>query len=243
MRVIRRLWLTLHQLSAVVLFAVITLFFELACLVAGLMDGQGNAAHRCLRYWAKASLRFAGLRVQIVGLDKLDPLETYVFMPNHESFLDILLALTFIPHNFRFVILSKLFFNPLLYLPLKASRQIPIKQDSPRGSLDSIRSAIRLLRNNISIVVFPEGSRTRTGRLQDFKRMPFILPLRTGIPVVPVLISGAFAALKRGHVLVNPVTLKLCFLDPITPTNRHWDRTVYAEKVRQELAEAAARMS
>jgi 1-acyl-sn-glycerol-3-phosphate acyltransferase len=158
-------------------------------------------------------------------------------MPNHASFLDTLLAFAYIPYNFRNIIKEEVFSIPVLGLALRRSGQISLDRENPWKALKSLRQAADLLKGGVSIVVFPEGTRTPNGEIQEFKTALFILPIRSRIPVVPVLIEGTFQALKRGSILVNPVPLKLTFYDPI-PADSFGirDRGIYAEKVRQVLS-------
>jgi len=232
-------WLLPYQIVVLVLFSLVTFFTEVICFLTVAWDRSGGTAHNLLRYWARGCLILARLEVRVCGLERLDPRQAYVFMPNHGSFLDILLALAYIPHNFRFIILWKLFFNPFLRLALRSSGQIPIDQNSPRQSLRALRHALGLLKRHVSIVIFPEGTRSRTGDLQAFKTMFFVLPTRAGVPVVPVLIEGAFTALRRGRVLIRPVGLRLTFLEPVVDPSQDLDRSVYAARVRDALSNAS----
>lgn len=234
----RAAWLLPYQLVVLFLFGCLTLLAELACCLLAFSGRRGNAAHNCLRGWAKLCLAVARLRIQVSGLEHLDPEQAYVFMPNHGSFLDILLALAYIPHNFRFIILWKLFYNPLLSLALRCSGQLPIDPNRRRQSLEALHGALHLLQDNVSIVVFPEGTRSLTGELGEFKTMLFALPIRAGVPVVPVLIEGAFAALRRGRVLIRPVEIRLSFLEPITAATSGLERSAYAARVRGSLCDA-----
>jgi 1-acyl-sn-glycerol-3-phosphate acyltransferase len=234
-------WLLPYQVVVLVLFSLVTLFTEVICFLTVVWDRRGATAHNLLRYWARSCLVLARLEVHVCGLERLDPRQAYVFMANHGSFLDILLALAYIPHDFRFIILWKLFFNPFLSLALRSSGQIPIDPNSPRQSLRALRHAMSLLKQQVSIVVFPEGTRSRTGDLQAFKTMLFVLPTRAGVPVVPVLIEGAFTALRRGCVLIRPVGLRLTFLEPVVAETQDLDRSVYAARVRDALRDAALR--
>jgi len=162
-------------------------------------------------------------------------------MPNHASFLDTLLALAYIPCNFRNIIKEEVFSIPLLGLVLRRSGEIALDRKNPWKALRSLRRSADLLKEGISIVVFPEGTRSRNGEIQQFKTALFILPIRSRIPVVPVRIEGTFQALKRGSILLNPVPLRLTFYDPIPADPfevRH--RDIYAEKVRQVLGGAVA---
>ena len=226
-----------YQLIVMLFFFLLTIFWGVGSCLASLFDASGNKTHRCLTYWAKTNLALAGLRVKIEGLERLDPKQTYIFMPNHASFLDILLAFAYIPCNFRMITKEEIFLIPLMGWALKRSRQIPMDRANPRKGLASLSQAFNLLREGISITVFPEGTRTSDGKIKDFKATLFILPIRSGVPVVPVRIDGTFEALKRGSVLLNPVPLKITFHPPIPGgsfTDR--DRWLYAKKVQEVLA-------
>jgi 1-acyl-sn-glycerol-3-phosphate acyltransferase len=181
----------------------------------------------------------ARLRVTIAGLERLDLDRTYVFMPNHTSFLDILLVLASVPHNFRFLVKEEFFSIPFLGLTVKSSGQIPLDRKNPRKGLRSIRQGADLLKKGVSIVVFPEGTRSRDGKVGEFKTTLFVLPIRTKTPVVPVLIEGTFEALPRRSILLQRCPIKITFLDPLPPDLlSDKDRALYAEKVRQRLIQS-----
>ena len=235
-RLLRGLMLLPYQLYVIVGFLLLMVFWGVASCLASLFDAGGNRPHRCLTYWAKSNLAMAGLRVQVEGVERLDPQAAYIFMPNHASFLDILLAFACIPHNFRIVTKEEMFFIPVMGWALKRSRQLPMDRTHPRRGLARLRQASALLKEGISIVVFPEGTRTANGEIGDFKATLFILPIRAAIPVVPLRVAGTFEALKRGSILLNPVPLKLTFYDPIPPGSYNdRDRWIYAKKVREVL--------
>ncbi|MBI2361334.1 MAG: 1-acyl-sn-glycerol-3-phosphate acyltransferase, partial [Deltaproteobacteria bacterium] len=159
-KILRRLLLLPYQVFAALLFLMLLLLSVPASFVAGLRDPRGDRAHRCLTYWARANLVLAGLRVKVEGLDRLDPKAAYVFMPNHASFLDILLTLAYVPYNFRMITKEEMFVIPLVGWLLRRSGQIPLNRKSPRKGLRSLELAGRLIAEGISVVVFPEGTRT-----------------------------------------------------------------------------------
>ena len=238
---LRRFLFFPYQLAVVLFFFLLMVFWGVGSCLASLFDASGDKAHRFLTYWAKSSLALAGLRIKIEGLEYLDPKQTYIFMPNHASFLDILLAFAYIPYNFRIITKKVIFYVPLMGLALKRSRQIPMDRSNPRKGLASLRMAYGLLQEGISIVVFPEGTRTRDGEVQDFKATLFILPIRSGVSVVPMRIDGTFDALRRGSILLNPVPLKMTFRRPIPAGSfDDRDRWLYAQKVKEALSSSPA---
>ena len=226
--------------------AYVLIFFLPSLLLAGAVfyiasffDRNGNLACRCMVRWAKISLSLAWLRVEIVGKERLNPKGTYIFMANHASFLDILLILAFVPHNFRFIIKRELFMAPLLGQVLRRCGEIPIDRNNPWKALRSLGRAASHLKQGTSIVVFPEGTRTPDGKIQEFKKALFVLPIRTRLPVVPVLIEGTFHALRRGSYLLHRVPLKMTFYEPIpTKSLDVGNREILADKVRQILTKS-----
>ena len=240
---LRKVLLFPYQVFVILFFFPLAYLWGVVSYGASFFDANGNLAHRCISQWARTSLALAGLRVHIEGQERLNRQNTYIFMPNHASFLDTLLALAYIPGDSRNIIKEEVFSIPLLGSVLRRSGHIPLDRENPWKALKSLRQAAALLKEGISVVVFPEGTRTPNGEIQEFKTALFILPIRSRIPVVPVLIEGTFQALKRGSILLNPVPLKLTFFDPI-PANSFgvWDRRIYAEKVRQVLSIGMVRL-
>jgi 1-acyl-sn-glycerol-3-phosphate acyltransferase len=233
---LRRVLLFLYQVYVSVAFLFLVAAWGIGCYVASFFPDGENRAHRYLVYWARLSLRLAGDKVSVAGLERLDLETTYVFMPNHTSFLDILLVFACIPHNFRIIVKKEIFSTPFLGLAVRSSGQIPLDRENPRRGLRSIKQAAELVRRGVSIVVFPEGTRSHDGKVHEFKATLFVLPIRTRTPVVPVLIEGTFQALRPGGVLFNPGPMKVTFLDPVLGDFRSdKDRTVYAERVRGAL--------
>lgn len=232
----RRVLLFPYQLFVIVCFFLLTCLYGAIGFFAGLFDSDGNRAHRCLAQWARVSLFAAGLQVRVTGLERLSPNTAYIFMPNHASFLDILLLLAHLPHNFRFIIKKSFFSVPLVGAGLRKGGHIPMDRKNPWRALRSLRRAADLLKDGVSIVVFPEGTRSADGEIQDFKTALFILPIRSRSPVVPVLIEGTFAALKRDSILLHPLPLKMTICDPIPPDLFGVrDRRSYADEVRRAL--------
>ncbi len=237
----RTLLLFPYQLFAVVTFFLLVMVLAVGSCLMSLFDKNGNRIHRCFTYWAKACLFLSGLSVKIEGLERLHPKRTYVFMANHASFLDILLVFAYVPYNFRIIAKEEIFRVPIMGWILKRARQIPMNRANPRKGLASLRNAAGLLKEGISIVAFPEGTRTPDGAIKDFKATLFILPIRAGLPVVPVLIDGTFHALRRGSFLLNPAPLKITFHDPIPVESlKDRDRWIYAKRVQETLMASAS---
>ena len=233
---IQGLFFFLYRILLIPVFFLLSCAWAIVCYATHLFPGGEARAQRYLIGWARFSIRLARLDVTVTGLERLDLHQTYVFMPNHASFLDVLLVFAFVPHSFRSIVKKEFFSIPLLGLMVKSSGQIPLDRKHPRKGLQAIEKAAHLLRNGVSIVVFPEGTRSRDGKVHEFKTTLFILPIRAKVAVVPVLIEGTFEALRRGSVLLKRTPTKVTFLDPMpTDSLSDKDRSSYAEKVRRSL--------
>lgn len=147
-RVLRRALLFPYQVFIILCFFPLTYVWGVVSYVASFFDANGNLAHRCITQWARTSLALAGLPVHIEGLERLNPQNTYIFMPNHASFLDTLLAFAYIPCDFRDIIKEEVFSIPLLGLVLRRSGQIPMDRNNPWKALKSLRQAADLLKGH-----------------------------------------------------------------------------------------------
>ena len=129
-----------------------------------------------------------GIRVKITGGEKLDRKERYVFVANHQSYFDIPVLYTGLPFALSFIAKKELFFIPFFGWGIAAIGHIWIDRDNARAARNSITRAIAMLkRKNISLVLFPEGTRSITGEVGEFKRGSFALAFEAGVPVVPLL--------------------------------------------------------
>lgn len=146
-----------------------------------------------------------GVTVRVHGLERLDPAQAYVFAPNHQSHLDILALLAHLPGRTRFAAKRELWRHPVVGAVLDTLDMVPIDRRRPEHAIEAMnRAAV----SPESLVVFPEGTRSRDGRLQDFKGGAFVIALRSGMPIVPVTCVGTRRLMPRGSrlvVLAGPV--------------------------------------
>ena len=216
--------------------AIITPLCIVASLVWSLFDRSGNGPHLVARFWAKAIMRASLVRVEVSGGEDLDPHEPYVFAANHSSIFDILVLLAYLPFQFRWLAKEELFRIPFFGASMKSIGYIPIDRSNPRAGVRSLKHAADRIRAGASVIIFPEGTRTRDGRIQDFKRGGFTLAVRAGRPVVPVSISGAFRILPPKSLKLRPGHIKIV-LDRAVPTaglDRD-EQNRLIEKVRQAI--------
>lgn len=151
--------------------------------------------------WARVMCWLTLVRVEVRGREHIDRSRSYVFVANHQGAYDIFAVYGFLGHNFRWMMKKSLERIPLVGWACKRMGQVFVDNRTPHGIANTMKSAERLMARGMSIVVFPEGSRTFTGRVGKFKRGAFVLSTEFGFPVVPVTIDGAFAVMPRTAAL------------------------------------------
>lgn len=159
--------------------------------------------------WAKAVLAAAGVRVHLVDHARLDPARPYVFVPNHQTALDILVLAAAMPYPFGFAAKAELKDVPFLGHAIAGSPSVFVDKRDARRAVETIREAAARIREGMSVLIFPEGLRTYSGGLDRFERGAFVLAVEAGVPLVPVSIHGAYRLMdeRRGLLRAGEVTV------------------------------------
>jgi 1-acyl-sn-glycerol-3-phosphate acyltransferase len=224
----------LRGLLVVAYGAVTMALFFLASLPAMLVTGSGDLAMWfARRLWSPSALWLTGCRRQVAPLPPLPP-GPIVFVSNHESALDIWVLVECLPRNVRFVAKQELFRIPVFGWYLRVGGHVPVDRHDRAQAVESLHAAARLVRAGTSLIVFPEGTRSRDGRVQPFKKGPFALAMEARVPVVPVAVSGSGAVTPRGVVAVWPGTIRVAVGEPVDPSG-YPDRTALLTAVRERI--------
>ena len=166
----------------------------------------------------RTGMRAAGIRVEARWEAPPDPTQRYIFLSNHVSNLDPVVLFPLLPSRVSAFIKRSLTKIPVLGYGMELARFIPVDRD---GSVDaaaaSVERAAQVLASGLHIVSFVEGTRSRDGRLQPFKKGPFYLAMESSAPVVPVTIRGTEKLMRKGSLKVYPGTVRVIFHDPINP--------------------------
>jgi 1-acyl-sn-glycerol-3-phosphate acyltransferase len=186
--------------------------FILFCFPTGLKDPL-----IAIGQWAmRVSRRILGIKVEASGLENIDPRTSYVFMANHESFLDGPLLEMLIPRAARVILKKSLLRIPIVGIGMRFVGFVPVDRKGAQGGKKSIERAARLMRERgYSFLVFPEGTRSRDGRLQAFRRGGFFLALASGAPILPITIRGTFELMPPRQWYARKGTVRVVFHDPI----------------------------
>jgi 1-acyl-sn-glycerol-3-phosphate acyltransferase len=202
-------------LVSIPLIYLATIFWGTASLLLSPMDAQGARQHGCARWWSRTLLFVCGVRVRVRGLGHIPKGQSCVFAANHQSYLDIPVVFGWLPVNFRIMAKASLFHIPFLGWHLRRSGHMPIHRDNPRRAARSLLEAAGHVREGTPVFVFPEGGRSRDGRLGEFKAGTFLLAIKAGVPVVPMTIRGTREALPMNSWNIRAADVELILHEPI----------------------------
>lgn len=189
--------------------------------------------------WAMAvSRRILGLKIEVSGLENVEPGRSYVYMANHLSFLDGPLLFYVIPQRVRVILKKSVFRIPIVGQGMRFVGFVPVDRKRASGGKRSIDEAARMMKERgYSFLIFPEGTRSRTGKLQPFKRGGFFLALAAGAPIIPITIKGTFELMPKGRIFPRRGPIKVIFHPPVETAGRTVeDIPALLEAVRQAIA-------
>ena len=218
----------------------LTLFWSVPVILLSFFDPHAQRSVRLIHAWAKGNLWACGVKVRAHGRERLDPGKAYLFMANHQSQFDILALLAVLdPFQLRWVAKRELRKVPILGLCAQLTHQILVDRESRTQAVAVIRQVKRLLDAGISVLFFPEGTRSKDGQLLPFKPGGFAVAVETGVPVVPVTINGSRRILPSGDWKVRAGEIEIVFGEPIQldpRLNKKVAREELLVKVRAAIA-------
>jgi 1-acyl-sn-glycerol-3-phosphate acyltransferase len=223
------------------LIVLLTIAFGSVSLVATFFDSSGRLPNKISRCWARWLLRVSGVRLTVTGLEKINPHESYVFVANHRSYMDTPVVLASLPMEFRFFAKKGLFQIPFLGTHLNRAGHLAVPRGDARASVKTMTLGAELIRERkISVLLFPEGGRSRTGAMREFKEGAAYIAIKGSVPVVPLGICGTRAVLPWGSARVRPGHVYLKIGDPISTTTMTLkDRQQLTETLVHQVAELA----
>jgi 1-acyl-sn-glycerol-3-phosphate acyltransferase len=217
--------------------AIVTAFGSTMGLFMSLRDPTGDWVLDLARWWSGWVTRFAGVRIMVDNRASLDPNQPYVFMANHASTIDIWALFMAIPRRVRMIAKKQLARIPLFGWVMWAGRFIFIDRQNAAAARRSIEEAGRRIRGGCSVLIFPEGTRTRDGQMGPFKKGGFHLAMEAGVPIVPIALRGTRALMPRGSLRVLSGTVSVIIGSPIPTAGLSIEeRPALIESVRDAIA-------
>ena len=206
---------------------------------SSVFENGGRFAHWCARTWSRLILATTAVRVDVVGLERLEPDRAYVFVANHQSIYDIPIIFWALPYQIRIIAKESLGRFPFLGWHLRRTGHMLVDRRRPDRAAIFGRAST-LMRAGLSLIVFPEGTRSRDGRVAKLKGGSFYLALEGGLPVVPLSVVGSRHVMLKGRLATYPGRVKLVVHEPIETTGLAGAGAraakVFASRVREIIA-------
>lgn len=233
MELLRDLGVSLWSWSVI---AISTAVFGSLAILTAWVPPRGRTYLFWARGWARSILFFTGVPATIEISDDAEALPQAIYMSNHESGIDILLLLLVIPQDVRFLAKRSLFWVPFMGWSMWLAGFVPVDRRRTDKAKDVLSELDERLAKGTSILVFPEGTRSRDGSLGPFKKSGFLTALKSGVPIVPVGVSGARAVLGAQGMVVRRGPVRVRTGHPI-PTRDLGvkDRATLMKNVRAEI--------
>ncbi|HEY6384683.1 MAG TPA: lysophospholipid acyltransferase family protein [Candidatus Acidoferrum sp.] len=192
-------------------------------------------------YWAGLRgvmffVRAVGVRIRVEGKAKI-PAGVCLFVANHTSSADAPAVVGAIPRRIAVLLKESLFKWPIVGQAFTLARFIPVNRKDRESAISSVEKAAEAMRAGQSFLIYPEGTRSPNGHLQEFKKGAVVLAIKAGVPVVPVLCSGAHRVMPKHSMVIHPGEILVEFLDPIDASRYSWaERDILNQRVHDAMA-------
>ena len=217
--ILRFLYTIYSIFIATPLFAIATIITAFIVVIAAMLGDDKFIAYWAPHFWSRFTCFIYLISVKVTGREKLDKQQSYVFLANHQGYFDIFLIYVYLGHNLKWMMKEYLKKLPFAGYACQKSHQVFVG-NTLASIQEAVRQAQKTLREGISLVIFPEGTRTYDGKMQPFKKGAFTLANEIGLPLVPMTINGSFQVFNRRAKLVHFGKLSLTIHDPITAEQR-----------------------
>lgn len=214
----------------------ITVPAALLTILVGLFDPHGKHVYGISRLWSWTILKACGISLRVNGLNHIDPNQRYIFIANHQSNLDIpILIQTLLGFQLRWLAKKELLWVPLFGWAMWAAKHVTVNRSIRADALKTLKKATERIANGVSLVFFPEGTRSPDGRLLPFKRGGFWLAVKTQTPLVPITINGSGALLPKGDWRIRGGEIEVTVGRPLLVENGHRGKLLAVSNQLREI--------
>ena len=234
----------LHTALIILWVVFATIFLGTVVIIIAMFSKKGNVPHLVARLWGRSILFVSGVHVDVKGLEHIPAGRSCILMANHQSNFDIPVLLGRLPIQFRWLAKEELFRIPIFGRGMRGCGYISIDRTNRKLAFQSLKEAARKIREGVSVMIFPEGTRSRDGKIRPFKKGGFVLSVDAGVPILPIIIYGTHTIMPKGRLLVKSQDVRMEILAPIH-TSEYTRKTKDAlmEKVRMTICETFDRIA
>jgi 1-acyl-sn-glycerol-3-phosphate acyltransferase len=205
-----------------------TAFFAILAIIVSFFTRTGNPVHIVARIWSQSILMVSRVHVSVKGLSNIEPDKSYVYMANHQSNFDIPVLLGYLPVQFRWLAKAELFKIPVFGRAMLGAGYVKIDRFNRQSAFASINKAARRMKDGVSVMIFPEGTRSKDGSIRQFKKGGFVMAIKSGVPIIPVVIRGTWPIMAKSSLRINRGDVEMEIAKPI-------DTSGYSMETKEEL--------
>ena len=205
-----------------------TLFLGVAAILVSFFSRTGNLVHLIARIWGRGILFVSHIKVTTQGLANIDPCQSYIYMSNHQSNFDIPVLLAHLPIQFRWLAKAELFKIPIFGRAMRGAGYVKIDRFNQESAFESLSEAASKMKNGVSVMIFPEGTRTQDGSIKSFKKGGFVMAVDSQTAIVPVILRGTWKIMDKSSLKINTGEVSLHIEKPIATTG-------YTRETKEDL--------
>lgn len=239
MKILLRIpYIIYEYLIAGPIFVILTFLTAFITLIGCSIGNKDFWGYWPAHIWSRITCIIFLMRIEVTGRENIDKNQSYVFVANHQGAYDIWLIYGYLNHSFKWMMkksLEKIF---AVGAACKKAGQIFVDDSSVAGIKETIHEAESTLQHGMSVVIFPEGSRSWDGKMIPFKRGAFMLAAEFRLPVVPLTIDGSFDAMPRSTYTMTPGKIRLTIHKPIFPTEKGFNTKTLMSQCRETIQSA-----
>jgi 1-acyl-sn-glycerol-3-phosphate acyltransferase len=179
------------------------------------IDYGNKVSNPLMKIWTNTVLFIYGIKVNVLGAENIDPSKGKIYISNHASYLDIFVQLAKLPDNVRMIYKKEINRVPVLGWAMWSVGFVALDRVNIRSAMKSLDKAAKRIKSGLSVVIYPEGTRTLTGEVGEFKRGMFFLADKSEADIIPVSLSGTFELMPMGSMKVKPGTVNMVIGKPV----------------------------
>jgi len=192
-----------------------TAIFGILAIIISFFTRTGNPVHIIARIWGRSILMVSRVHVSVKGLSNIEPDKSYVYMANHQSNFDIPVLLGYLPVQFRWLAKAELFKIPIFGRAMLGAGYVKIDRFNRKSAFESLNQAAQRMKEGVSVMIFPEGTRSKDGSIRQFKKGGFVMAINSGVPIVPVVLRGTWPIMAKSSLRINRGDVELEIAGPI----------------------------
>ncbi|MBV6478213.1 MAG: hypothetical protein HGGPFJEG_00961 [Ignavibacteria bacterium] len=197
-----------------VLISIHCIIIAILTILVSPFDRKGKITHYLSKAFGGGILLIAGVKTEVLGKELLDKNDNYIFISNHASYFDIPILMKAIPNNVRFIYKDTLTKIPILGWGMYLGKYIPISREKARDAMRTLKNSAKKVLAGISVVIFPEGTRSTDGNTGEFKRGMLVLADEAKVPLIPTAIIGSAGIMPRNKFKIKSGNVKVVFGKP-----------------------------